>query len=232
MLWVETHDYRPVMILSQLRCCIGFQFCRRRASSFRRWVFSLASKIEGERGDLERHLFIFGQCLERLGLEHLQLIVPWLDLDTSAERQGSNDVGRWLRCRRLLGGRCGVMIQLVTSLSPKCGLIKIGDILRAVVEDLYEVLRGARLILVRRILQKFDPLLVRRLFLFRCARKFKVVERLLVVEPQAIGETQIGCPCDVRARHDRVRARGWPRGWPRREARPPSRDSGRWYGPW
>jgi hypothetical protein len=71
------------------------------------------------------------------------------------------------------------MAQLVETLSPKCGLIRLGNLLRPVLERLQKELRGAGRFLVRRILQQFGRLLLPRLFLFRCASKVKMAERLL-----------------------------------------------------
>src|SRR5258708_8073492 len=69
---------------------------------------------------------------------------------------------------------------------------KVGDLLRPVIDRLEKELGSPGLILVRRLPQQFDPLLVRRLFLFRCASKSKVAERFLFVEPHAIEERELG----------------------------------------
>src|SRR5258708_24949682 len=69
---------------------------------------------------------------------------------------------------------------------------KVGDLLRPVIDRLEKELGSPGLILVRRLPQQFDPLLVRRLFLFRCASKSKVAERFLFVEPHGIQERELG----------------------------------------
>src|SRR5437016_3320438 len=102
------------------RSWIGLHSCLRRC------VISCASEIEDERSDLKRHLLVFSYPTYGLGLEQLQLIVPWFDLDTSAERQRSNDVSRLPCSRRLRGGfRRGDGPVCRTPL-PRCGLTRLG----------------------------------------------------------------------------------------------------------
>ena len=52
-------------------------------------------------------------------------------------------------------------------------------------------MRVPRLFLVGRVLQQFKPFLLRRLLLFRGARKLKVPERLLFVEPQPVRKRKL-----------------------------------------
>jgi hypothetical protein len=95
----QKHDQRDAedLLLGYLGSHIGTRLCCHGARSFCRRAISLAGQVEGEGSDLERHLLGFGHRAYGLGLEHPQLIIPRVDLDASAERQRSNDVGRWLR---------------------------------------------------------------------------------------------------------------------------------------
>src|SRR3989442_7198419 len=114
------------------------------------------------------------------------MIVPRFDLDASAEGQRSNDVSRRLFLRRLGGEYCGDGLESVAQVRTD----KVGDRLRPFLERLEKQSGGSGLIPVWRVPQQFDPLLVRCLFLFRCASKAKVAERLLFVEPHAIEERE------------------------------------------
>src|SRR5947207_10330852 len=157
--------------------------------SFCQWVNSLAGEIEEERSDLERHLLVFGHRTDCLGLEHPQLIVPWFDLDATAERQRSNDVAPWFCCDRVRGGirrsdRPGDTVAQVRT-------DQVGDFLRTVLQCLEEELCVSGLILVRRPPQQVHSLLGCRLFLVRCESKPKVAQRLLLVESQAIKERKL-----------------------------------------
>ena len=69
---------------------------------------------------------------------------------------------------------------------------QIGDLVRTVIQRLKEELRVSDMILVWRLLQQFHPLLGRRLFLFRCVSKAKMMERFFFVEPQAIEKRILG----------------------------------------
>src|SRR2546429_6896538 len=120
------------------------------------------------------------------------MIVPRFDLDASAERQRSNDVGRWLFIRRLAGEYCGEDGPACLDSVAQVRTDKVGDRLRPFLERLEKQSGGSGLILVWRLHQQFDPLLVRCLFLFRCASKAKVAERLLFVEPHATEERELG----------------------------------------
>src|SRR6266404_1888807 len=120
------------------------------------------------------------------------MIVPRFDLDASAERQRSNDVRRRLFIRRLGGEYCGEVAPACLDSVAQVRTDKVGDRLRPFLERLEKQSGGSGLILVRRVPQQFDPLLVRCLFLFRCASKSKVAERFLFVEPNAIEERELG----------------------------------------
>jgi hypothetical protein len=87
------------LLLSHLRLCIGIQLCCHGVQSFCPGIVSAASQIEDKRSDLEWHVFIRGQQTYWLGLEHPQLIIPWVYLDTPANRQRSNDVSCVIGCR-------------------------------------------------------------------------------------------------------------------------------------
>ena len=45
----------------------------------------LASEIENERGDFERHFLVFGHQANRIELEEVQLIIERLNFDAPAE---------------------------------------------------------------------------------------------------------------------------------------------------
>src|SRR5882762_11605735 len=104
------------------------------------------------------------------------MIVPRFDLDASAEGQRSNDVSRRLFIRRLGGEYRGEDGPACLNSVAQVRTDKVGDCLRPFLERLEKQLGGSGLILVWRVLQQFDALLVCCLFLFRCARKAKVAE--------------------------------------------------------
>src|SRR5260221_9062664 len=117
------------LLLGGLWLCVCISLGCHGAGSFGHGMISYASEINNEGGNLERHSLGFSHCAYWFGLEHSQLIIPGVDLDAPAERQRSDDVCRRLRFR--IGGlrgehRCATMVQLVESLSPRCGLIKLG----------------------------------------------------------------------------------------------------------
>src|SRR5437016_1518454 len=129
------------------RSWIGLHSCLRRC------VISCASEIEDERSDLKRHLLVFSYPTYGLGLEQLQLIVPWFDLDTSAERQRSNDVSRLPCSRRLRGGFRRGDGPVCRNPIAEVRTDQVGDFLRAVLQRLEKELRVPGLILVGRLLQ-------------------------------------------------------------------------------
>src|SRR5271167_127267 len=113
---------RSIRISIRLHRYCATNFCRR--------VFSLAGEIEDERSDLEWHLLIFGQRAHGLVLEHLQLIVPWFDLDPSAKRQRSDDVAHRLFCRWLRAGHRGSDRPACRDPVAQMRADQIGDLLR------------------------------------------------------------------------------------------------------